>query len=83
MIDIHTLYGKTPHGQDYPLKAVLRGMERFGIDYALISSLKSAYYSGPESEAEVLAACREIPHSFRWPELTSGATSPRKQPFPG
>lgn len=61
MIDIHTLYGKTPHGQDYPLEAVLRGMERFGIDYALISSLKSAYYSGPESEAEVLAACREHP----------------------
>lgn len=61
MIDIHTLYGKTPYGQNYSFEAVLQGMERFGVDYALISSLKAAYYSGPESEAEVLAVCREHP----------------------
>lgn len=36
-------------------------MERFDVDYALISSLKAAYYSGPESEAEVLAVCRKHP----------------------
>ena len=56
MIDIHTLYGKTPYGQNYSFESVLQGMERFDVDYALISSLKAAYYSGPESEAEVLAA---------------------------
>lgn len=61
MIDIHTLYGKTPYGQNYPFESVLQGMERFGVDYALISSLKAAYYSGPESEAEVLAVCRKHP----------------------
>lgn len=61
MIDIHTLYGKTPYGQNYSFEAVLQGMERFGVDYALISSLKAAYYSGPESEAEVLAVCRKHP----------------------
>lgn len=61
MIDIHTLYGKTPYGQNYSFESVLQGMERFGVDYALISSLKAAYYSGPESEAEVLAVCRKHP----------------------
>lgn len=61
MIDIHTLYGKTPYGQNYSFESVLQGMERFDVDYALISSLKAAYYSGPESEAEVLAVCRKHP----------------------
>lgn len=61
MIDINTFYGKTPLGQDHPLEAVLGTMKRFGVEYALLSSLKSAYYGGIESEEETLDLCRENP----------------------
>ena len=65
MIDFNAKLGHFPYRPVEGLEALLRAMDRHGVEMALVSSLQAVFYRNPQDGNDELAAAR-APHRDRF-----------------